>query len=177
MTSPTKPTPPAIGFLTIAEPTEFGAVGGYLVLNAGGRPLEFHCTAPVKANRSQEILYGATLKSYLYGEQIGQALVTRAKTPVLMVLTDLVDVLTLRAQLEIPVALIAANSDALPTTSSGFAKFSLGTLAAAVATLFQHDEHVIVEAISKHAPSLDLVEPFARIREALEEAQKTSRAA
>src|SRR6266404_1210747 len=53
----------AVGFLTVVSSEPHGLVGGYLVLNALGRPLEFHCTAPVKPNRAQEILYGATLQS------------------------------------------------------------------------------------------------------------------
>ena len=54
---------------------EQGLFGGYLVLNLLGRPLEFHCTAPVRPNRAQEILYGPTLDPYLCGERIGQTLV------------------------------------------------------------------------------------------------------
>ena len=54
---------PAIGFLTVTRDLEQGLFGGYLLLNALGRPLEFHCTAPVRPNRAQEILYGPTLDS------------------------------------------------------------------------------------------------------------------
>ena len=62
---------PSVGFLTVQEFTDLGLIGGYLILNAVGRPLEFHCTAPVRPNRAQEILYGPTLAPFLYGEQIG----------------------------------------------------------------------------------------------------------
>ena len=65
---------PTIGFLTVVEHQETGLTGGYLVLNTLGRPVEFHCTAPLKTNRAQEILYGPTLRPFLYGEQIGQTL-------------------------------------------------------------------------------------------------------
>ena len=64
---------PALGFLTVLEHSQHGLMGGYLVLNISGRPLEFHCTAPIKPNRAQQILYGPTLEPYLFGEQIGQA--------------------------------------------------------------------------------------------------------
>ena len=47
---------PALGFLTILEHDQLGYVGGYLILNSAGRPLEFHCSAPVKPNRAQQIL-------------------------------------------------------------------------------------------------------------------------
>ena len=69
----------ALGFLTVVDSPQHGLFGGFLLLNGGGRPLEFHCTAPVKANRAQRILYGPTLMPYLYGEQIGRTLVEKSK--------------------------------------------------------------------------------------------------
>src|SRR4051812_23172961 len=58
-------SPAALGFLTVVEDEQQGLVGGYLLLNPLGRPVEFHCTAPVKPNRAQQILYGPTLRPYL----------------------------------------------------------------------------------------------------------------
>ena len=72
---------PTLGFLTVVEHPQYGLFGGYLILNTAGRPLEFHCTAPIKPNRAQEILYGPTLESFLYGEQIGQTLISQGSTP------------------------------------------------------------------------------------------------
>src|SRR3989304_10187691 len=70
---------PRLGFLTVIEYPDYGLIGGYLVLNTAGRPEEFHCTAPIKPNRAQQILYGPTLEPYLFGEQIGQTLLTTGK--------------------------------------------------------------------------------------------------
>ena len=78
-------------------------IGGYLVLNAVGRPLEFHCTEPVKPNRAQQILYGATLRPYLYGEQIGKALVDSGKMFPDLIVTNSRHSLALGDLLEIPV--------------------------------------------------------------------------
>ena len=83
----TQPSTP-IGFLSVLEDRELGSIGGYLVLNRSGRPLEFHCTAPVRANRAQEILYGPTLRPYLCGEQIAPALLAKAKSKPGLVFTD-----------------------------------------------------------------------------------------
>ena len=65
--------PAAVKNLFAKTMAAFGRVD--VLLNAAGRPLEFHCTAPIKPNRAQEILYGPTLESFLYGEQIGQTLI------------------------------------------------------------------------------------------------------
>src|SRR5262249_29502535 len=86
----------ALAFLTVVDDSQHGACGGLLVLNATGRPLEFHCTTPVKPNRAQEILYGPTLRPYLYGEQIGATLVAKAAAPIDLLCVDLVEVLAVR---------------------------------------------------------------------------------
>src|SRR5487761_439696 len=97
----------AIGFLTVVEHEQYGFFGGYLVLNASGRPLEFHCTAPVRPNRAQEILYGPTLEPYLYGEQIGQALLAKSQLEPLVICTDLAAVLSVREFVATPVTLVS----------------------------------------------------------------------
>src|SRR5687768_18472885 len=95
-----------LGFLTVIEQAELGLLGGYLVLNSAGRPLEFHCTAPVKANRAQEILYGPTLQPFLYGEQIGQTLLARTKLSPVVVCTDSQPVLAARDFTHVPMVLV-----------------------------------------------------------------------
>jgi hypothetical protein len=97
---------PAIGFLTVIEIPDQGLVGGYLVLNAAARPLEFHCTTPVRANRAQEILYGPTLRPYLYGEQIGKTLLCRSKCQPLLAATDVPEVLAARDFVSLPIVLL-----------------------------------------------------------------------
>src|SRR5260370_25353947 len=67
-----------LGFLTAIELPDRGFVGGLLVTNHCGRPLEFQCTVPVKANPTQEILYGPTLVPFILGELIGGTLVEKA---------------------------------------------------------------------------------------------------
>jgi hypothetical protein len=167
-------TPAALGFLTVTEHAELGLFGGYLVLNAAGRPLEFHCTSPVKANRAQEILYGPTLKPYLYGEQIGQTLIAKAKNEVGLVCTDLAACLAAREFVERPLVLVFSSEDG----ESGFAigsRFALGKNQVAAGAKNATDEQAAREFHSQLHDALDLMEPFARIREALEEAQKSVR--
>jgi len=163
---------PAIGFLTVIEHSELGFLGGYLLLNATGRPLEFHCTAPVKSTRAQEILYGPTLRPYLYGEQIGQTLLTRSKLTPLMVCTDREHVLAARDFTHFPLVLVPEGGVTLSTPT-----FKLGRNDVSPAPHYASDEQTILAAWPQQADHLDLSEPFARIREALDEAQKSARAA
>ena len=103
----TTPKPlPVIGFLTVCDRGEQGVFGGLLMLNSVGRPLEFHCTAPVRSNRAQEILYGPTLKPFLYGEHIGKSLVEKTRLDPLLLITDVAAALAVRDFTSAPVALV-----------------------------------------------------------------------
>lgn len=171
----------AIGFLTAIEHAEHGLFGGYLILNTSGRPLEFHCTAPVKANRAQEILYGPTLRPFLFGEQIGQTLLAKAKIAPLLVCTDMEPILAAREFSEVPLLLVLESTNATveQDRSATLTKtFELGCRRARVLRSHSGDEDVVKDRWQvAHIDSLDLLEPFTRIREALEEAQKTARPA
>ena len=66
-----------LGFLTVLHENA-GYVGGYLVTNQWGRPLEFRLSTAVQPNRVQQILYGGTLLSYICADLIGKTLVDKA---------------------------------------------------------------------------------------------------
>jgi hypothetical protein len=195
-------SPSAVGFLTVLEHSQHGLMGGYLVLNIAGRPLEFHCTAPVKPNRAQQILYGPTLEPYLYGEQIGQALVSKSSLEPLVIFTDRPQALVVRTLIDVPLALVLPRGDpsaeavtqssgdsaeTLPTQkyridtphvdASGkqFTVFALGRNRLAVAPDRDADRSAIQERLAELGESFDLAEPFDRIREAIEEAQRVGR--
>ena len=70
MTGQDSQSTPVLAFLTVSEGEDGNFFGGLLAVNLSGRPLEFHCTAPVRANRAQKILFGSTLPAFVYGEQI-----------------------------------------------------------------------------------------------------------
>ncbi len=176
---------PSVGFLTVQEFADLGLIGGYLILNAVGRPLEFHCTAPVRPNRAQEILYGPTLAPFLYGEQIGQTLVAKGKSRPMFVCTDVEPVLSAREFVSAPVVLItkgdeaasgqhrldAAHATPAPMTRK-LLRFQLASHQAAVAEEHTRDRDKVVEQWQTHASAMDLLEPFSRLREAIEEAQR-----
>jgi hypothetical protein len=109
-----------LGFLTAIEIPDRGYVGGLLITNHFGRPLEFQCTAPLKPNRTQEILYGPTLIPYVLGDLIGRTLIEKVGVKPHIVLTERQDLLGLRELIEIPVACVddlPANEQAVPQVS------------------------------------------------------------
>ena len=102
--------PGFLGFLTGLGNARDGLIGGFLVLNEAGRPIEFHCTAPARPNRAQEILYGATLEGFLCGEQIAPALVGRSKSELAAVLTNDPRFLTASHLLKAPLGIVFART-------------------------------------------------------------------
>jgi hypothetical protein len=164
-----------LGFLTVL-PDNGGFVGGYLVTNQWGRPLEFRLSTAVQPNRVQQILYGGTLSGYVSGELIGKTLVDKAGTPVQLVVTDTEAVLDLRLRLEVPVLWLAPPGTAAPLPvrpASGSGGPLLGH------PRFPADVAAIQDVLAR-LEGLDLAEPFGRIREAIAEARKmgvTGRAA
>ncbi len=186
----------ALGFLTVVEHEEHGLFGGYLVLNMAGRPLEFHCTAPLKPNRAQEILFGPTLQDYLFGEQIGLALLDKAANEPLVVCTDCLPVLAMRGLINVPVALVLTRDanpdeaepedrseayerpsdktwrlDAAHSAGPRVTEFRLGSNRLAVPVSSAADRELISKRLDGMSDSLDLMEPFGRIREAIDEAR------
>jgi hypothetical protein len=192
-----KPSP-TLGFLTVVDYPEHGLVGGYLVLNRSGRPLEFHCTAPIKPNRAQQILYGPTLEPYLFGEQIGRALLGKAAAQPEVICTDRGPALAVREFVEVPVALVmpegadaglgadsgseggvAGQVGNLPScrldpphSPQSHLSFRLGRNRLAVSPLAAADRQSIANRLGDLAETFDLAEPFQRIREAIEEARR-----
>ena len=174
----------AIGFLSIRLHPELGYFGGYLVLNAIGRPLEFHCTLPVRASRAQEILFGNTLEDFICGEQIARALVSKAKFASCFVVTDVTAVLSLRRVHSQPVVHINVPA-ASPASSMIYpvgqpiqlSGFTAAENKISVLPEFAADKSVVQQHVERIAPKIDFMEPFGRIAEALLEAHPAAKAA
>jgi hypothetical protein len=175
--SPKPNGPLTLGFLAVLqEPT--GWLGGYLVTNGWGRPLEFRLTTAVQPNRVQTALYGTTLVEYLHADVIGKTLVEKTGTKPDLIVTDSPPALALRARIEIPVISLAMQSGTLAETVS-LAHPRTGA-ALYLPLRFEADRSAVTKLLERVDPAVDLAEPFARIREAVGEARKmgvTNRAA
>ncbi|HEX2476862.1 MAG TPA: hypothetical protein VHK01_19060, partial [Lacipirellulaceae bacterium] len=97
------------GYFSILQSPEHGYFGGYLIVSPLGRPLEFHCTAPVRPSRAQEILYGPTLRSYVVGDQIAGALLGAAQLTPRLVLTDQPEVVSAKRSSEMSFVLVLSR--------------------------------------------------------------------
>ena len=152
---------PNVGFLAILQEPN-GTLGGYLATNAWGRPLEFRLTSAVQPTRVQTILYGASLPGFLCGELIAKTLIEKSTASVQWLVTDSPHVVELRPHVAFPIAYL---STAAP-----------GSFLSAGRNLYTHLQFpadvVKIQEFLAQSPSLDLSDPFIRIREAVVEARK-----
>jgi hypothetical protein len=173
-----------LGFLAAIEVPERGFVGGLLVTNHFGRPLEFQCTAPLKPNRAQEILYGPTLIPYVLGDLIGRTLIEKVGVKPHLVLTERNDLLPLRDLVSIPVACVdeeTSTADSVPPAdepspprssvadSPAGAPCRLGRQVLRFHAAHADDQTVARQGAIAVPQNADLREPFERVREALQE--------
>lgn len=171
-----------IGFLTVRKHSSLGFVGGLLVLNGLARPVEFHCTLPLLPSRAQQLLYGATLDEFVAGEQIGRALVAKAKVKPQVVLTDTLAALSVRHLIDTPIGAIDSawsKNEATLTfpqpTCESWHRISIGSYKLLVMQEFAADSSQLEASLS--GISIDLIEPFGRIEGALMEAHPATKAA
>jgi hypothetical protein len=170
MTSTGKPDQLRLGFLTAVELPDKGFVGGLLVTNHCGRPLEFQCTVPVRPNATQEILYGPTLAPFILGELIGGTLVEKAGVKPHLILTDREQILELRNHVEQPVGLIETSDKSAKSGESGASpSFKLGRQFLRFHPAHDADRSVVSRGTQQIPTDADLQEPFERVREALQE--------
>jgi hypothetical protein len=165
-----------LGFLTALEVPEQGHVGGLLVTNRQGRPLEFQCTAPVKPNRTQQILYGPTLEAFLLGELIGKALVEKSGVKPHLILTERAEILELRNHIPVPVACLepkpapageAAASDPPAADDEPPLTLRIGRQWVRFHAAHADDRSAVEKESAQVTRDSDLREPFERVREAL----------
>jgi len=168
-----------IGFLTSVRTTDKAFVGGLLVTDRFGRPLEFQCTTPVKPNRTQELLYGPTLEPFILGELLGKTLLNRIGVKPTLTVTDCEDMLALRLQVSIPIVSLYGECQ------NGQQPVQAGSSVddACLVTIGQHrfrihadfpgDVECAAGLTTGLAAGANLQEPLARVSDALRETMAT----
>jgi hypothetical protein len=153
-----------VGFLTVLHEAN-GYLGGYLVTNTWGRPLEFRLSSAVQPNRVQQILYAGTLEPYICADLIGKALVEKAAVPAHLIVTEREVVLDLRLKVEAPVVWLARAEEPRAAIRTGQGGLVLHPR-------FAGDGQAVRDILERIDSTFDLAEPFQRIREAIGEARK-----
>ncbi len=153
-----------IGYLLV-EKIENKHIGGILVINDLGIPVEFKYSEPITPTKLQEIIYGNSLEYFLHVEIIAKGLVQKLENrPELILVNDPnlifdknIVMLTILPQIvpekkENNEAIINVNNSSIRITFQENSKI---------------DENII-QKIADTATKIDIIEPFDRIERALE---------
>ncbi|MFK7768903.1 MAG: hypothetical protein AB8B55_16905 [Mariniblastus sp.] len=170
--------PTTFGFLTVVEVPVLGHCGGLLVVSKIGRPIEFHCTAPVASNRAEEIMYGKTYQGFLYSDQIGMALVDKAKHQPTIFVTDCPDMLPIAELIDQPLIFPESKE----SENGAFDPRGLKKIEVSNQTIYCINAKLellpsLQSETKRFVSTLPLEEPFERIRQAIDEAHAVVRAA
>ncbi|UCH02182.1 MAG: hypothetical protein JSV20_10350 [Candidatus Bathyarchaeota archaeon] len=164
----------SIGFLTFHSIDE-SYVGAVLVTDFKGVPMEFRCTHPIKPDAIQLSLYGATFLSHVGVELCGKPLIKSVKNKPKFIIVNHTYLLNLDNYLPYPVILVKR------TEHQGKNAFDSGS-EYQIKSIKPHDDQADTfeiisrretidksqEFIKKLCTEVDILEPFERIKKAIE---------
>lgn len=159
-----------LGFINVSVFNDGSIRGGILITDLETRPYEFRVTSPIKPTQLQQILYGPSLKEYVFGELICTPLVKAAKEKLSLVLIKELTLLVIRPLISVPVLYLSYDQRSIklgngkedtikPVTISTHRNFTGEETWA---------QTVLTPVMQRH----DLLEPFERIKNALNEVHK-----
>jgi hypothetical protein len=126
----------------------------------------------VQPNRVQQILYGGTLEPYICADLIGKTLVDKTGIGIQLVVTDCPMALDLRLRMEVPVIWLAPGRETPAGLGPPLISASAARGAVFIHARHPHDGPLVRELLDRLDGTLDLAEPFVRIRDAIGEARK-----
>ncbi len=159
-------------FSILRTPNSEGYIGGMLVLDQRGVPMEFRCTLPVRPTQAQKALYGNTLEPYVFNQLIGlpltQALINQ---PACYIVKNTM-MLELREYISSPVVYIEQYSGSLSASDSSNPdnQIQLSSETAGFQPItarfmngYESDYEIILDKLEETFKQIDLLEPFDRI--------------
>ncbi|MEP0860710.1 MAG: hypothetical protein HRF52_04670 [Ignavibacterium sp.] len=153
-----------LAFIEVTVFSDGSIRGGILTTDIETRPFEFRVTSPIKPTQVQQILYGASLKDYVYGELICAPLVKATKEKLSMVLAKDNYLVAMRPLVSTPVIFIQSNGSQVSDGIKPVTFFSHRN--------FQNElafaQTILNPIMQKH----DLLEPFERLKLALHEVHR-----
>lgn len=165
-----------IGYLAVTSQEPLGYLGGVLVADEYGLPVEFRHTLPVRPTKLQRALYGSALDRYLRSVVITQRLVAGLEhDPAVVLVSDV----TLARDAALPLAFMEESGvDPIGAAGAveGFTGAASGFLLqlrggeAPLRLISEAPGHLFPEigrALCTAAETMDLFEPMQRVRAGL----------
>ena len=156
----------ALGYLTCPQDAANNFLGAVLITDSRSRPLHFAYVTPVRPTAMQRLLYGNTLKEHVRIDVITKRLFGDGVPTVPDVLfVDDEELLPSRRVVNVPTAFLTRKSSEEEDASSfTTVRYSTGSNAL--------DQERVGQVIAALEDSMDLTDPFKRLRDALKEAMK-----
>lgn len=153
-----------IGYLSVKD-LQNKHLGGILIINEYGIPVEFKYSEPVTPTKLQEIIYGSSLEYYLHVEIIAKGLIQKIENKPEMILVQ--DPTLLFDKNVIMLALLPQIVQEKKEESEVVVNVNNASLRITFSENTKIDEN-IVQKIVEYTNKIDIVEPFDRIYKALE---------
>ena len=153
-----------IAYISCPQDSGRNYLGGILLTDSRTRPLEFAFVSPVKITVMQRLIHGRTLDEAITVDLVAKRLLTEATKRPDIIFVDSDILLELQRLTKTPVAKLfrETNSASQPTALSTV-KFTTSNTG---------KDGPVGNAVSTLEPFADLIEPFARMTEAIREALK-----
>ncbi len=146
-----------LAFLDLASFEDGVAIrGGCLVTDSQTRPLEFRVSGAIRPTNLQKLLYGDTLHEYICNDMVGLPMLQTLEMDPDLVLVRDAEFLKLRPKLDFPVLWVRGTVD--------------GHFVLQAFPGFEKEAENGLSAIPPRLRGRNIMEPFLRIRNALEEA-------
>ena len=165
-------------FVAIREGTSY--LGGLLMTNSQGIPMDFRYTEPITPTKLQSVLYGKALEPHLREEVIQKALLKEIKTPPHMMFVEMSDLVgVFGAEAKFPVLSVQRTQEPSLVDTGASTRLSsrellvqLGEGGSPLRVLFaqgmnQEDQDLALSKLIQAGYQMDLAEPMDRVLEAL----------
>ena len=148
-----------IAFLDVIELDDNTAFrGGCLVTDLETKPVEFRCTAAIRPTELQRVLYGKKLLEYVCNDLVGVPIIKALQSKPTLVLVRLPELLKLRSNIAAPILWIEISPEGDIRRISPFPG--------------DRAEVEGAKSVLKNFSKDEIIEPFTRVRNAVEEAHR-----
>lgn len=172
-----------LGYLGWREMSDTHAyIGGLLVINEEGFPLEFRCTEPIRPNVIQLMLYGASLRQFIFRELMGHNLWEHLSIRPKLLFICKAQLWCIQDKLPVPVAHLSLTDQSgelveVADLDAEIDSFLVSTPQGdqiAVTLMGKGTKHATEcrDLIGRCARKMDIYEPFSRVAAVLERLEK-----
>jgi hypothetical protein len=157
-----------LAYIIFGQDSSNGWTGAVMLTDSRTRPLHFAFATPVKPGTLQKLLYGGTLDEFVKVDVIAKKLIAELPRVPDVLFVESPELVAVRRVSKNPVAsLTPSQTDESGNNNLSVVRFSTGE--------YTEDHDRVAPLIDALETSANLLDPFARMRDALKEALKAAK--